>query len=308
MLSMALSNMERVHIHGHELRYRIAGPTDAPVMLAIHGIAGSAATWDGVLPLLARHFRVIAPDLLGHGESAKPEGDYSLGAYATSLRDLLVILGVAKVTIVGHSLGGGIAMQLAYQHPECCERLVLIDSGGLGREVSWLLRLMSLPGADLVAPVFFPKFIRSWGDAVGSFALGKGLRSARVSESWRSYSSLIDSDNRAAFVRTIHGVINHAGQSISANDRLYLLDQIPTLIVWGESDGIIPVSHAYAAHEAIAHSRLEIIGGAGHFPHVEEPAQVAAALIDFMATTKGADVGGPEFASALLAARARRSP
>lgn len=308
MLSMALSNMERVHIHGHEVRYQIAGPADAPVVLAIHGVAGSSATWDAVIPLLAKDFRVIAPDLLGHGESAKPEGDYSLGAYATGLRDLLVILGVDKVTILGHSLGGGIAMQLAYQHPECCERLVLIDSGGLGREVSWLLRLMSLPGADLVAPLLFPSFVRSWGEAIGRFALRGGLRSARVSESWRSYSSLIDGDNRAAFVRTVHGVINHGGQAISANDRLYLLDHIPTLLVWGDRDGIIPVSHAYAAHEAIPHSRLEIIKGAGHFPHVEEPAQTALVLSDFIATTEPADVGGPEFASALLAARGRRSP
>ena len=296
---MATSNSERVRIHGHDMTYRTAGDEGRPAVLLIHGIAGSSKTWEAAMPLLAAGFRVIAPDLLGHGESAKPEGDYSLGAYASGLRDLLAVLGVQKATLVGHSLGGGIAMQLAYQHPECCERVVLIDSGGLGTEVNWLLRLIALPGADLVAPVFFPGFVRNWGDAVGRFAQSRGLQWARVSESWRSYASLIDNDNRQAFVRTVRGVIAPRGQSVSANDRLYLLENIPTLIVWGERDGIIPVSHAHAAHEAIPQSRLEIIPGAGHFPHVEEPALVASLLMDFLTTTDAANISGEDFVHAL---------
>lgn len=305
---MATFSLERVTIHGHQVSYRRAGDGNGPVLLLIHGIAGSSATWDAALPLLARDFTVIAPDLLGHGASAKPLGDYSLGAYASGLRDLLAVLGIGRTTLVGHSLGGGIAMQLAYQHPECCERMVLVDSGGLGTEVSWLLRLMSLPGADLLAPLFFPHFVRDWGDALGRMARGKGLRSARVSESWRSYASLVDAPNRQAFVRTLRHVIAPGGQSVSANDRLYLLERIPTMIVWGDRDGIIPVEHAHAASEAIPQSRLEIIEGAGHFPHVEEPALFASLLADFVATTEAAAVGNEEFAATLQAAGRPPSP
>ncbi|MDQ6840492.1 MAG: alpha/beta fold hydrolase [Actinomycetota bacterium] len=304
---MPTSSVERVRIHGHDLSYRRAGDGNGPVLLMIHGIAGSSATWEASMPLLARDFTIIAPDMLGHGQSAKPLGDYSLGAYASGLRDLLAVLDINRATLVGHSLGGGIAMQLAYQHPECCERMVLVDSGGLGSEVSWLLRLMSLPGADVLAPLFFPRFVREWGDAVGRLASGKGLRSARVSESWRSYASLVEAPNRQAFVRTLRHVIAPSGQSVSANDRLYLLERVPTMIMWGDRDGIIPVDHARAAHEAIPHSRLEIIEGAGHFPHVEEPGVFASLLADFVATTTAAAVGSEEFVATMQAAGGRLS-
>jgi pimeloyl-ACP methyl ester carboxylesterase len=274
----------RVRIHGHEVSYRRAG--QGPVVLLIHGIAGSSQAWAEVMPLLARDFTVIAPDLIGHGESAKPVGDYSLGAYATGLRDLMAVLGVESATLVGQSLGGGIAMQLAYQHPEYCERLVLVDSGGLGREVSWILRSLALPGAEILMPVLFPGFVRDWGNSVGRFLSDRGLRSGRISESWRAYTSLTDSENRRAFVRTVRAVIDPGGQAVSATDRLYLAARVPTLIVWGQQDGIIPVSHGIAAHEAIPGSRLEIIPGAGHFPHVEAPVRFAQILTDFVGTTE----------------------
>src|SRR4029453_7765057 len=132
-------------VHGHDVAYRQAG--EGPLLVMIHGIAGSSGTWGPVMPLLAERYTVIAPDLLGHGESAKPRGDYSLGAYASGVRDLLAVLGHERVTVVGHSLGGGIAMQFAYQFPERVERLVLVSSGGLGREVHLLLRAAALPGS-----------------------------------------------------------------------------------------------------------------------------------------------------------------
>src|SRR5207302_11184721 len=124
-----------------------------PVVLLIHGIVGCAEQWDQVVPLLAERYTVVAPDLLGHGESAKPRGDYSLGAYAASVRDLLVALGHRRATVVGHSLGGGVAMQFAYEYPPFAERLVLVSSGGLGREVHPILRAATLPGSELVLPV-----------------------------------------------------------------------------------------------------------------------------------------------------------
>src|SRR6187401_269013 len=135
------SDLHEIVLHGHRVFFRSAG--SGPVLVLVHGITSTSETWSKVLPYLAERFTVIAPDLLGHGESAKPRGDYSLGAYASGIRDLLVALGHESATIVGHSLGGGVAMQFAYQFPERCDRLVLVASGGLGKEVNVLLRVVS---------------------------------------------------------------------------------------------------------------------------------------------------------------------
>ncbi|MGD9704567.1 MAG: alpha/beta fold hydrolase [Acidimicrobiia bacterium] len=281
--------LHEVLIHGHSVAYRRAGTGDAVVL--IHGLAGSSRTWKDVMPGLARTHDVIAPDLLGHGESAKPMGDYSLGAHASGLRDLLVTLGVPSATIVGHSFGGGVAMQLAYQHPEMCDRLVLVGSGGLGREVSWLLRILTLPLAEQTMPVLFPRWFADRGSDVSRFLHRRGLDAPRLGEMWRAYSSLAGAENRKAFVRTMRTVIDPGGQTVTALDRLYLAAHIPTMIIWGERDQIIPVTHAYAAHAAVPGSRLEILPGVGHFPHTEAPKQFLAVLTDFLATTQ-ASTGG----------------
>jgi pimeloyl-ACP methyl ester carboxylesterase len=272
-----------VIIHGHDVGYRRGGSGET--VLLLHGLAGSSRTWREVLPQLASSHDVIAPDLLGHGESAKPMGDYSLGAFASGLRDFLAALDVPRATIVGHSFGGGIAMQLAYQHPEVCDRLVLVSSGGLGREVSWMLRLLTLPGAEQLMPLIFPRVVAARGDDLRRLLARVGLRSPRLTEMWRSYASLAGAENRKAFVRTIRGVIEPGGQIVSAVDRLYLAANLPALIVWGDRDDIIPVAHAAVAHEAIPGSRLEILHGVGHFPHVEAPDRFVAVLTDFLAST-----------------------
>ena len=290
-----------VKIHGHEVRYRRAGDPDAETILLIHGLAGSSLTWKPVMNKLAEDYDVLAPDLLGHGESAKPMGDYSLGAMASGLRDLLAILDIERATIVGQSFGGGVAMQLAYQHPELCERLVLVGSGGLGREVSWLLRLCSLPGAEQMMPLIFPRFVANAGNTVGGFLYGRGMRSPLMSEMWRAYSSLAGAENRKAFVRTMRGVIEPGGQTVSALDRLYLAGNLPTLIVWGDHDNIIPVEHAHAAHEVIVGSRLEILDGVGHFPHAEDPDRFVEVLTDFMATTEPGPIYDIDLHDALVA-------
>jgi len=278
-----------------------------PALLLIHGIAGSSTTWREVMPTLAGRFTVVAPDLIGHGHSAKPVGDYSLGAHASGMRDLLGALGIERATVVGQSFGGGVALQLAYQHPEICERLVLVDSGGLGREVSWMLRFMTLPGTEYLMPVLFPSFVRERGNQLSRQLHRRGLRMGRVAEMWNAYASLTESANRPAFVRTLRGVIDPGGQTVSANDRLYLAAQLPTLIVWGGQDTIIPVSHAYAAHDAIPGSRLEIIPEAGHFPHVEDPEAFLAVLLDFIDTTEPAHFGAADLQH-LLRDRAPLAP
>jgi pimeloyl-ACP methyl ester carboxylesterase len=278
--------LQHLRIHGHDVGYRREG--EGPAILLIHGIAGSSTAWRDVMPALAERYTVIAPDLIGHGQSAKPVGDYSLGAYASGMRDLLRVLGVARATIVGQSFGGGVAMQLSYQHPEFCERLVLVDSGGLGREVSWLLRFMTLPGSEYLMPVIFPSIIRERGNDISRMLHNHGIHMARMGEMWRSYASLTESANRQSFIRTIRAVIDPGGQTINATDRLYLAEAVPTLIVWGDRDTIIPVSHAYSAHESMPGSRLEIIEGSGHFPHVEAPERFLSILTDFLETTEPA--------------------
>ncbi len=255
---------------------------EGPNVLLIHGMAGSSRTWRAVMPRLAEECRVIAPDLMGHGESAKPTTDYSLGGFAAMLRDLLGALDIDQVTIVGQSLGGGIAMQLAYQHPELAERLVLVSSGGLGREVSWMLRALTLPGAEYVMPAVFPDFVRDFGDRVAHTLTRLGWRSPRADEMWRSYASLCGAEHRAAFVRTLRSVVDPGGQAINATDRLYLAAAMPTLIIWGDADPIIPVAHAYAAHEAMPDSRLEIFEGVGHYPQVEQSERFVTCLLEFM--------------------------
>jgi pimeloyl-ACP methyl ester carboxylesterase len=243
------------------------------------------------MPELSRQFTVVAPDMLGHGQSETGAGDYSLGALASSLRDLLVALGHERATVVGQSLGGGVAMQLAYQYPERCERLVLVSSGGLGREVNTLLSLLSLPGSEAVLSLACSAPIQNALEAVGRGVARLGLQPAPViTELWRSYSSLGDEETRRSFLRTLRAVIDRRGQAVSAANRLHLAAEMPTLIVWGSADPIIPVEHAHEAHVGIEGSRLEIFDGVGHYPHVEAPEKFVAVLTDFVETTVPAEI------------------
>ncbi|AHC24730.1 MULTISPECIES: alpha/beta fold hydrolase [Mycobacteriaceae] len=273
-----------VEIHG--VRQAVVDQGDGDeVLLLIHGMAGSAETWRAVLPQLSKKYRVIAPDLLGHGQSSKPRTDYSLGAFAVGLRDLLDELGVSSATVVGHSLGGGVAMQFLYQHPEYCRRLVLIGSGGLGPDVGWILRLLAAPGAEFVMPVIAPPPVLRAGNAVRSWLTSVGLRSPRGAEIWNAYSSFADSETREAFLRTLRSVVDYRGQSVSALNRLNLREELPVLAIWGEDDNIIPVDHAYSALQARPDCRLEILPGIGHFAQVEAPFEVIELIDEFISTT-----------------------
>ncbi|MDQ6777993.1 MAG: alpha/beta fold hydrolase [Actinomycetota bacterium] len=275
-----------VILHGRAINYMQAG--SGPVVLLIHGMAGNLKNWQEVIEPLAGHYTVVAPDLPGHGGSAPSHGDYSLGAMAAVLRDLLVALGHERATLVGHSLGGGIAMQIAYQFPELTERLVLVSSGGLGPEVSAILRAAALPGADL-----FIHATAAVGSTVGS-RLGRGLAaiglrpSADVGEVARGYASLVDRDRRAAFLATLHAVVGTRGQRVNASDRLYLAAGMPVLIIWGARDPIIPVQHAVDAHAAIPGSRLEVFPAVGHLPQLEAPGHFIAVLERFIAESEPA--------------------
>jgi pimeloyl-ACP methyl ester carboxylesterase len=266
--------------------FRQAG--SGPVLLLIHGITSDSGTWRKVMGALAREHTVLAPDLIGHGASAKPRGDYSLGAHASGLRDLLAALGHERATFVGHSLGGGIAMQLAYQHPELCERLVLVDSGGLGREVNLLLRAATLPGSEYVMPWLAASRLFETGRLATGVLAKVGLRAATadLEEVAAAHRTLSDPAARSAFVQTLRSVVEPGGQRVSASSRLYLAGHIPLMLIWGEHDRIIPISHGRQTHAQVPGSRLEVFADSGHFPQLDEPRHFSEVLLDFMDSTE----------------------
>jgi pimeloyl-ACP methyl ester carboxylesterase len=281
--------LKETALHGHRIAYRSAG--SGPAIVLVHGITSTSATWERVMPYLATRFTVIAPDLLGHGQSAKPRGDYSLGAYASGVRDLIVSLGHERATFVGHSLGGGVVMQLAYQFPERCERLVLVDSGGLGREVNFLLRAATLPLSEVVLPLLASTRLLDAGRGVGRLFGRLGLHAGTdVAELAKGHASLSDAESRAAFVHTLRTIVDPGGQRVNASDRLYLAQNVPFMLIWGERDPIIPVRHGRAAHELVPTSRLEVFEDAGHFPHVDDPQRFLDVLLDFIDSTEPAKV------------------
>ncbi len=264
---------------------------EGPPILLVHGITSSSRTWKRIMPRLAESHTVIAPDLLGHGQSAKPQGDYSLGAYASGIRDLLVALEVPRATVVGHSLGGGIAMQFAYQFPERLGRMVLIDSGGIGREVNPVLRAAALPGAEFVLPVMFSPTLHDGALKVRGLLAKIGLQpNADVEGVSEGFASLTQADARRAFLNTVRSVIDINGQRVSAEDRLYLAGDVPTMIIWGKNDRIIPLEHAYRAKEMLPDSRLEIFDDAGHFPFNDHPDRFVDVMRDFINTTEPAEM------------------
>ena len=268
-------------LNGREFVYLDSG--EGPAVLFIHGLTGSHRNWAHLVHELGAEHRVVAPDLWGHGASAKPMGDYSLGAHAGTMRDLLDELEIDRVTVVGHSFGGGIAMQLCYLFPERVERLVLVASGGLGRSVSPLLRAATVPGAGWVLPVIASNWVRGQGEAVGR-ALGHvGWHPGPdVTEIWRGFTSLADADTRRAFLATTRSVIDPGGQTVNARDQLAMNFDVPTMVVWGSRDRMIPAWHATAAQKVIPGCRVELFEGAGHFPHLDEPERFAKVVSEFM--------------------------
>src|SRR3954453_12105566 len=279
----------QIELHGHRVIYRIAG--SGPPVVLIHGMINSSRHWEAVARRLARSHTVIAPALIGHGDSAAPRGDYSLGAHAASIRDLLAAIGVDRATIVGHSLGGGVAMQFFYQFPQRVERLALVSSGGLGREVSPMLRGAALPGAAaLLAAAAHPQVLNALS-ASGARMRERGHRKGiYLQQIARALRPLEHADAREAFLHTLRSVIDVRGQRVSATDRLYLLTDFPTLVVWGERDNTIPLAHGRATHEAVPGSRVETRPRAAHFPHLEDPEGLARVLGDWVATTEPARI------------------
>jgi pimeloyl-ACP methyl ester carboxylesterase len=276
-----------IELHGHQVVYRVAG--EGPPVVLVHGMVNSSRHWSAVAERLAERHLVIAPDLIGHGDSATPRGDYSLGAHAAVIRDLLSALGIERATMVGHSLGGGIAMVYFWQFPERVERLALVSSGGLGDDVSPLLRSAALPGASALLSLACNRRVTGALDSAGERLRDRGSSTGvQLQAIARALRPLETAGGREAFIQTLRAVIDRRGQRVSATDRLYLLRDMPTLIAWGDRDRTIPVEHGRAAQELIPNSRFATIPGAAHFPHLERPLELAHALLDFIASTEPA--------------------
>jgi pimeloyl-ACP methyl ester carboxylesterase len=292
----------QIELHGRRVIYRIAG--SGPPVVLIHGMLNSSSHWQSVARSLAHDYTVLAPDLIGHGDSAAPRGDYSLGAHAASIRDLMAAIGIDRASIVGHSLGGGVAMQFFYQFPQRVERLALISSGGLGRGVSPLLRTAALPGVSALLSAIRPGLL---GTLSGT---GRRLRERDIRAGVylqaiaRALRPLENAGARAAFLHTLRSVIDVHGQRVSATDRLYLLESMPTMIVWGERDNTIPVEHGRLAHAAIPGSAFKTLPYAAHFPHLEDPDGLSRLLREFIEATQPGLIADADWGAVL----ARRSP
>ncbi|MCZ4605067.1 alpha/beta hydrolase [Streptomyces sp. Lzd4kr] len=289
-------------VHGYRRAFRMVG--EGPVLVLIHGIGDSSDTWAELIPDLARTHTVIAPDLLGHGASDKPRADYSVAAYANGVRDLLTTLGIESATLVGHSLGGGVAMQFAYQFPERTERLILVSAGGVGREVNPVLRLVSLPGAHLMLSALrLPGMRLQVGQAVRLMRFLDTDLGQDAPELLTLVDALPDETSRNAFIRTLRAVVDWRGQVVTMLDRCYLTEGMPTMLLWGDRDSVVPVRHAYGAHEAMPGSRLEIFEGAGHFPFHTDPDRFVALVEEFTGSTAAADWSRESWREMLRAGR-----
>ena len=276
-----------ITVHGHRRAYVRMG--SGPVVLLLHGLACDHTTWNPVMESLARTHTVIAPDLLGHGQSDKPRADYSVGGYANGMRDLLTVLGIDTATVVGHSFGGGVAMQFAYQYPERTERLVLVGSGGLGPDVTPAIRAITTPGFHQVMGVLAAPGLRQLTTTAMRLLSKSGVSQLRdLDEVADIYDSFKDPRTRAAIRHVVRAVVDWRGQIVTMADRAYLTEAMPMCVIWGADDLVIPVEHASNASALAPTARVEIIPNAGHFPHKDHPERFVKIVRDFIRTTEPA--------------------
>ncbi|MET0698136.1 MAG: alpha/beta fold hydrolase [Mycobacterium sp.] len=270
-----------LRLTGGSMGYTIAG--EGPALLLVHGLGGNRGTWRHLIGQLSRTHTVVAPDLPGHGESDPPAGDYSLGAHACALRDLMLSLGHRKFSIIGHSLGGGVALQTAYQFPERIDRLILIGSGGLGSEVSLVLRAATLPGANAVVAALsaIPETVTNCALSV----IPKAISGPDADVLAGVLAGLRGSKRRTAFLRTARSVIDWRGQAVSAQRQTALLSGLPVMVAWGADDSTIPPHHHRAFADQVPGAVTFEIPGAGHYPHETNSAQLLPAIQEFLSST-----------------------
>ncbi|MGA8257066.1 MAG: alpha/beta fold hydrolase [Nocardioides sp.] len=279
--------VQYVTLHGHSRAFVKKG--SGPALLLLHGLACDHTTWTPVIDALAKRYTVIAPDLLGHGRSDKPRADYSVGGYANGMRDLLTVLGIDKVTVVGHSFGGGVALQFAYQFPERTERMMLVSSGGLGPEVTPVIRAITTPGFHQAMGLMTLPGVRQVAMSGLRTMSHTGWKATRdLGEIADIYESFKDPQTRAAIRHVVRAVVDWKGQIVTMADRAYLTEAMPMAVVWGRDDMVIPVRHASNAAALAPKARVEVIPNAGHFPHKDHPERFVRIVNDWISTTQPA--------------------
>jgi pimeloyl-ACP methyl ester carboxylesterase len=282
-LSVQAASVFEAVVDGDRIAYRECGAPDAPPVLLVHGLLSDSGTWaEDLQPLADRGLRAIALDLLGHGRSDAPAGPYLLDDFARLLAGFLDALQLSSATICGHSLGGAIAVHFGYHYPERVERLVLVSAGGLGREVSPALRLLSVPGAELLTAAVLGRHSVQWLLRSPRVHRLCRITPARLVNLRRVGGSLFDPKRRSAFFRSLRGVIGPRGQRGSFLEMEYLAAHVPTLVVWAQEDVIIPVAHAHRTHHHLPGSELVLLPGGGHEPHRRFPAAFADAVAGFV--------------------------
>ena len=301
--SSCATETREVLVHGHRMRYFIAG-SGAPVLL-LHGLADSKEAWLRVAPELARRYQVVAPDLLGCGDSDKPDVSYHPVALATYLRHFLDALHIPSAHVVGHSLGGGLALHLYMRYPERVESLALVASGGFGRQLPLSMRLCTLAGSSgIIGALLASRHSRHPAARIGHALLSRlwpatsvadlagrtgadTTRQAQAVEEADILDRLRDRGARSAFLAMLRSVGDIRGQRTSALGALRLV-QVPVLLINGRDDTVIPVAHGVAALRHLTDGRLEVLDNCGHCPHREAPSRVAALLRGFFARVPSA--------------------
>jgi pimeloyl-ACP methyl ester carboxylesterase len=260
----------------------VTGPPGAPVVVLLHGLASDSDTWDRAIgPLGAHGLRVLAVDLLGHGHSDKPDCAYLLSDFADSLLAFMDALGLPSATLCGHSFGGAIAIYFGSQHPERVERVVLVAAGGLGREVHPVLRAAALPVAPaLLRAALRPPLRRIYRHP----GLHRALRLTpdNVTNLRRAARALGSEAGQASFFASLRGVIAPSGQRAASREMRAFAEKVPMLLIWNESDPVIPLAHAQVHVAATPSSRLVVFPSGGHEPHRRSADRFAGEVAAFI--------------------------
>ena len=253
-----------------------------PPLVLLHGVGDSALDWQWVMPTLAGTHRVYAPDLPGSGGSIKSDVDYSPAFFTQFLSAFLDALEVKHAAVIGHSLGGLVGLRLALSEPSRVSALGLVASAGLGREVTHALRSLALPGTGRLAV--------AWGKrppGAAQRALGRSTllfaRPWRVPRKWlkEQYRLARLPGFLEAQLATVRAQVGLRGQREVLVDRLAQLE-VPTRLVWGTGDRVLPYSQAKEGVSRLQEGSLELISDCGHSPHVEQPERFVSALDRFL--------------------------
>lgn len=269
-------NYQTVQVNGKEVAYRKTPGEGQPLVL-IHGIGSSSHTWNQAIKLLKTQGRpILALDLPGHGRSAINTGKQSLENFVQAVAAVLEEENIERAHLVGHSLGGGVALAFTEEHPHRWNTLTLAAAGGLGNSTSPLLRAGLLPGSHVAMRVAF-----SSASVQATKTLSRALRQVGVAPYQLSegvlevFEHLSEHEHQAAFLETLHGVLGYAGQKVSALDKLSQLDGKRVSLIWCEKDPVVPAGHGIRANELLKGSTLVILKGTSHEPHNHEPGTFA---------------------------------